>query len=361
MTDSPMPREISERIHKMRHDLGRSLDGVKKIYLDTKFWLILRDCELGRIRDPVAHELLTLLRLGKKDKRLICPAEQTVIMEVMRQTDTATRLKTARLIDQLSSGVVIQPIQERLTEELGGLIYRSTGRSDQPTRHFVWTKMGFSFGEMFPNDEWLPSNLQEDLRNYMLDQMWNAKLEDMLTDIEAAPWTKNAYDEMADKLNKGIHDHAHEAKSYSATYRSELHGSIRGQHSQIADVMSAAYFDDYGVAPDTSSITSDDLERHLAFIAEIALQKEEVKRDLPTSHIQALCHAAHRMEKTRDLTGNDILDFHHASAAIGYCDAFFTEKALANLLTQPRFEIEKVFGCSIISRVSKAVEWLYQF
>lgn len=41
--------------------LGRSLDGRAAIYLDTKFWIVLRDCAAGRNSDPAVQELLVRL------------------------------------------------------------------------------------------------------------------------------------------------------------------------------------------------------------------------------------------------------------------------------------------------------------
>jgi len=55
----------------------------------------------------------------------------------------------------------------------------------------------------------------------------------------------------------------------------------------------------------------------------------KIVRDiLRTIHISACLHAAVRWDKKRQLEGNDLFDFHHAAAALAYCDAFFTENLL---------------------------------
>jgi hypothetical protein len=79
---------------------------------------------------------------------------------------------------------------------------------------------------------------------------------------------------------------------------------------------------------------------------------------LPTLHISALCYSAMRWDKKRNLSANDIYDFQHAAAAIGYCNAFFTEKPLMNLLAQRHLGINADFGCTVISDVEEANQWI---
>jgi hypothetical protein len=43
-------------------ELGRRLERRAAVYLDTKFWIMLRDCAAGRNNDPTVKELLQRLR-----------------------------------------------------------------------------------------------------------------------------------------------------------------------------------------------------------------------------------------------------------------------------------------------------------
>jgi hypothetical protein len=54
----------------------------------------------------------------------------------------------------------------------------------------------------------------------------------------------------------------------------------------------------------------------------LALQEDEGRRQLPSLHVLACLHAAFRWNKERQFEGNDFFDFHHAAAAIGYCQAY---------------------------------------
>ena len=56
------PDKSLEAYLKERHlELGRSIKHRKKIYLDTKYWLILRDSKLGRSNHSEVANLLDLL------------------------------------------------------------------------------------------------------------------------------------------------------------------------------------------------------------------------------------------------------------------------------------------------------------
>lgn len=79
---------------------------------------------------------------------------------------------------------------------------------------------------------------------------------------------------------------------------------------------------------------------------------------LPTLHISALCYSAIRWDKKRNLSANDIYDFQHAAAAIGYCDAFLTEKPLMTLLAQRNLKIKADFRCAVISDIEEATQWI---
>lgn len=87
------------------------------------------------------------------------------------------------------------------------------------------------------------------------------------------------------------------------------------------------------------------------------IMKKEVAIALRTLYIGALCHAAVRWDQRRKLTGNDLFDFHHAEAAIAYCDVFLTEKPLETLLKQSHMKLTNDFSCLVISSLAEAAIW----
>ena len=99
------------------------------------------------------------------------------------------------------------------------------------------------------------------------------------------------------------------------------------------------------------------LRKKLFILFCAAVEKRKVRVVLRTIHIEALCHAAIRWDKKRQLTGNDLHDFHHAGAALAYCNVFLTEKPLQALLHQKHLGLTQDFPCKIISAIPEATEF----
>lgn len=78
---------------------------------------------------------------------------------------------------------------------------------------------------------------------------------------------------------------------------------------------------------------------------------------VPTLHINASCHAAVRWDQKRNLCGNDLLDFHHAHAALAYCNVFLTEKPLTHMLSQHHLALSQ-YACRTFWSPSVALNWL---
>ena len=68
----------------------------------------------------------------------------------------------------------------------------------------------------------------------------------------------------------------------------------------------------------------------------------------------SLSHANRRQK----LDANDLFDFHHAEAALGYCDAFLTDGPMHSLLMQRHLGIESGFTCRVISSIEAAADWV---
>jgi hypothetical protein len=87
------------------------------------------------------------------------------------------------------------------------------------------------------------------------------------------------------------------------------------------------------------------------------LQKEE-RVKLPSMHVHACLHAAYRWDKSQQFETNDFYDFQHASAALGFCRAFFTERSLRHTITANHVALDKLYSCDVIAGIADAVEYL---
>ena len=91
---------ISAYAREKQIELSRLVLGRSKIYLDTKFWILLREG-----KTPASNELIRLLRLGVNAGKVVCPVSASTVVEVAKQKNTSSRrIGSARLIDELSLG-----------------------------------------------------------------------------------------------------------------------------------------------------------------------------------------------------------------------------------------------------------------
>lgn len=135
-------------------ELGQSLAGRQKIYLDTRFWIIARDTALGVTTEPAAQELLHHLRSGVANGRLVCPISASMFLELMKQPYTpGRRIGTTKLIDELSMGVSIIPPQIVMGTEIHSLLLRAAnGDAELYTmQELIWTN-AVSLPIFFPHN-----------------------------------------------------------------------------------------------------------------------------------------------------------------------------------------------------------------
>jgi hypothetical protein len=74
---------------------------------------------------------------------------------------------------------------------------------------------------------------------------------------------------------------------------------------------------------------------------------------------KAICLPA-SIEKRKTKYSGLIFDVQHASTYAPYCDAFFADKAMADLMNDDRVAVEKIYGCKVFSaaRREEFFKWL---
>ncbi|MCB1636473.1 MAG: hypothetical protein KDI51_17930 [Xanthomonadales bacterium] len=94
-------------------ELADSIQHVEKIYLDKRFWVLLRDAHMGRSKIQAATELLREIRSAVVGEKILCPISESVFLELLKQQDLETRQATAQLIDEFSHGITLVPYEQR--------------------------------------------------------------------------------------------------------------------------------------------------------------------------------------------------------------------------------------------------------
>jgi hypothetical protein len=98
--DISIDRHVKNRVV----ELGQSIDNSNPIYLDTKFWILLRNAEAQKNTRPADYELLVLLRSLVREGIVFCPITESTFLELMKQEDMSSRIFTANLIGRIQPG-----------------------------------------------------------------------------------------------------------------------------------------------------------------------------------------------------------------------------------------------------------------
>lgn len=348
---------------RLQIDLGRSLEHRTPIYLDMNNWIVVGDVARGARRKDTEIQLTQALYKVVREGKAFCPISENTFIELLKQTDPASRIGVARAVDDLSLGVTLIASRNRAATELAHLMYsRLDPRDLHPLRHLVWSRLSFSLGVLYPSPFGVDEAIKLKLQKAHFDHMWVLPLAEMVTQLDIDKADENLrLDNLAQTLNEGNVQHSSEIRSFSQVFKAELSGAVDLVAETAVEISGVIDSNLIGSTPDLTIDQRREYARHWKKLLAAALyKKKSVQRSLATLYIQAALHAAVRWDKKRKLSGNDIHDFGHASGALGYCGAFFTDGPLKRLLTGGPLHLDKLFECYIASNHEEALVWLTQ-
>ncbi len=344
---------LRDYIQSKQMDLGRSLANKSKIYLDTKFWILLRNYELEPQADSSIGYLHSLLTRSVEQGKLLCPLSDAIYQEVLKQSDLRTRQATALLVDRFSDGVSLVTEDERFAQELIDAIYRLAYQDIDihDCCEMVWTRPIFALGLMIPEVKNLTAKEQLVLQKRFFDYAWETPFSDTIADLPVREGG-DIYSGASVFLNEGKQNHADDHKSLKQVFIAEIQGILEAKKDLINDVLVQQY------ETHTGKAVRDKDERPASLFAGFireAIKRNKMQDYLPSIHIGAWLHAAVRWDKERKYSENDLMDFHHAMAALPYCDLFLTERSLSTLLNRSDLELAENYTCLVVHNVDEGV------
>lgn len=352
--------EVDLRRHSRNRqiELARSLQARRAIYLDLKFWIGLRDAEATNHAPHPYRDLLAALRQTVAEGHAFCPISDSCFLEVFKQSDPATRRKTAALIDELSLGVTIIPFELRVGTEIAHLLHAArTPERAHPLDQLVWTKLSYTLDYFSPPVGMFDKHIGRAIEKAFFDHMWTIPLVEIEQCIGDAMSTKDPghHERLARTLNQGVAEHASDIKSFKQAYEHELIGVMDLYAGRAVDILCDIAPPAMGPRPAEDTDEYRNIERHCLGLLVAAMGTDRGKATLRTLHIEASIHAAVRWNKGQKFKANDFFDHQHAAAAVGYCDAFFTERSLANVLSRSDLALDKLYNCTVVSTPEAAL------
>lgn len=352
-----------EQHSRMRQiELGQTLGSRRKIYLDARFWIMIRDVAFGICTEPAARKLLHHLRRGVTGGRLVCPISASMFLELMKQPYTPSRrIGTAQLIDELSLGIAMIPPRIAMGTEIHSFLLKAKGNDNlYPMQDLIWTKVAYVLGNSYPSLSQISLVENFSMQRSFFDYLWDFSLSNIVNIIGDNFPRLEGFTELCRETNAQNVQHKDELRSFSQTYDIELRGVIEIAGELAADVIHQLAEKEAGhqLFP-----TSDERAKSVNMCCNLlyhAFKKSETKNTLRSLHIGASIHAAMRWDKGRKFKTNDYYDFEHATAALSYCNAFLTEGPLHDLVTRPQVNLQELNGCHVFSDVEAAAEYIRQ-
>lgn len=357
----PASLSLDEYVRQRQIELARDLERKKAIYLDIKFWIILRDVVTGRQTGSSEVQLLHLLRNRVTNGQAFCPVSDSTFGELLKQSDPHTRKATAGIIDELSQGVAIIPFELRVGTELAHFIHAMGGANDlYPLKLLVWSKLSYVLGFVHPTGTGFEKETELVLQKEVFDHMWTISMSEMIDRIGDAmpPSGFTSFALLADRLNVENAKHASEIRSFEQAYLAEIQGAIDSFAGIGIDIIGQMFENRSGHPGELSASERLARERELKNLLFATFKQSSTKDALRTLHISACMHAFVRWNKQQQLKANDFFDFRHATAALGYCDAFLTERSMQAMVSAGHLSLDSRYGCRVIADVNDAIDYM---
>jgi len=342
---------IEEHIAACAQALASSLVGKVAVYLDVRFWVVIREVRdgvrTGAMDRKLVHHLEALVERG----RIFCPIAEPTFSELMKQGNLGQRVRTAEIVDELSGGVSLLPDIVRMPAEAEHLLLRRLLHRQMP-QPSPWTRLSFVLGNMYPAETAFSPDDENAIQKTVYDRLWDARLVDIVAALDSEAYSRpDERQAEADKLNAANALHRGSMESFDSVLDQEFQG-VAQTCVEFLPQLSAI------LAPFEASMPLEPWKMWASALKAM-LRDEEAARQVPTAHVHAAIHALFRWEyRDKMITPNDLVDFRHAAAALSGCDALLTEAGLCRTLKHRRLSLQKIHRRFVTSDLDEAITYL---
>jgi hypothetical protein len=356
MTTMTRDAGLKSTLQSLRLELGTRTTQQLRVFLDTKFWILLRDAESG----TDALELKSILSDAASADKLVCPLEQYLFVELLNQRDPAKRERLIPLVDELTrGGVCLLPPHERVFVEVAEFMRAvmnpafDPGSSVAPVE-WMWTKIAHVLGFSQLTLRNASEMARHSFEAFSMNRLWTMNLSDMLAEVGDTPVDAMPWSESADLLNNNKRNEALLFTDKQELYLSEIRGCFDAYADSLKGVWEVLYTDFSG-QPLPEGAGAQGSSTLASFLTKVFRERTEIARRLmPTCHIAASIYTAMQWDRHRRYQQNDFADFGHAAGAVGYGNIFLTERSLRTLLNNTKLSTQ--FGVQVVSSVREAIE-----
>ena len=352
---------VADYLGTLLSQVATQVRGRHKVYLDTRYWVFIRDAALGRAKRPEHEAILRALRDKVASGVAMCPVSDIAVLEMTAQTDDETRAATAILWDELSLGVALRTEPERILVEVEQFF--ASSRPDEvprPLQDLAWTRPCFVLGTIVPGLKQFPRSFSQAVQKAALDALWTATFTEIAKDSSASLALSEKSQRTAENINLEMRKFQHEVPSFEKALLAEISGALDASEGLLTGFLMKQFLEQ---GHSLHALTEKRLlgahkTLRTGLVNAFRLRRDVMARRLPSLYLQAACHAAIRTDVKRKVNGNLLRDIHHGSAGVAYHDAVLTENPLKVLLTAGNVAADKTFSCRVMSHEHEVLDYL---
>lgn len=322
-----------------------------RFYLDTKYWIFMRDASLGKATTVQTNIYKKLEDLVKKEIA-ICPLSPHTFEELMNIGDREKRLNMAQVMDELSQQVCfISPLNIVGQELLSFVRLCQTKAENKPILNpakYVFTKVPFVMGEMYPTIQGLSNHQMNDIRIKFFDHLSKITLVEMLKTMKGdfPLWDRK---NLIAKLNQGKDDNK-DWNSFHEVFMHEIAGILDVVKNEMEKLLIYLYENDAGGSVAPEEVHKSESVSLFSNSIYNSFDQNKINKELPFFHINASLYAFIRYNKMQRYKGNDLIDFSHVAWALPYCHMFLTEKSLRDWTCSSLLKLDKIYETKVLWR-----------
>ncbi len=349
--------EADTYFNRTRMSVGDVMTAKHRIYLDTKYWIYLRDVERGNATTE-RKEILRMLRKLVDSQKFICPLSHHNFSELLKQRDPNTRVLMAKIMDELSQQYCFISPDQIIGQEIISFIRnaqaKSTGLPSQTSAKYVWTKVPFILGELYPKLRNITEAQEQTIADQFSDYYSHMSLQSIIENLPGG-FPLGCYGDLTDRLNKG--KSANQSwKSFHELFMHEIAGILDALQDEFERVWLYLFEVDRGTCVSKEVIKRLRCVEMLSNLIFSGFAEDKIRQELPFVYIRAKIHAHVRYDKRRRYKPNDIDDIGHATWALPYCKYFLTEDGLANIISQQK--LDSYYQTTVLSKETDIIDCL---
>ena len=323
---------LYDHIKRRRNEKAILARSLKLIYLDTNAWKCMSDFRRNKENLTPAMKMFgTSIERAIQTGRFAFPIGLPTYFELDSMTDPTTRKNLTRLVDELSQGFCITPYSDRIGSELRKLRMDKLDELEG-LEDFLCSPIELMGIPKISTLGFLESQIDKETFNKALfdtlsELPFSFQLEVASTCSEAK-WD-NSHG-IAD-LNDGKAAHQSKMVNLNTSIFVELKGCIE------------VWFREAGINISQQEIVLYTVQ------AQYHWHETSTSRALPTLRVLSSIYGLMRFDPQRRYQNGDISDFMVAASALSIADALFTDKKLANLLSDKRIGLNRFSDCTVVS------------